>query len=70
MLFLSSICKNVHYILFHVHHRFIVITNVSVFFQLLFTEKNENLCSCENCLIKKIRLERKDPSDTVKRFLV
>lgn len=34
------------------------------------SEKNENVCSCENCLIKKIRLERKDPSDTLKKFLV
>lgn len=33
-------------------------------------EKNENVCSCENCLIKKIRLERKDPSDTFKKFLI
>jgi len=33
-------------------------------------EKNENVCTCENCLIKKVRLDRKDPSDTFKKFLV
>jgi len=28
------------------------------------------VCTCENCLIKKVRLDRKDPSDTFKKFLV